>query len=268
VDPFDTCLAMDTLRVYRPRVVIHGPAGMGQAFVGSAMLHHLEGHHIQSLELGTLLSDSTTVCCFQYNRCTNLILILFQTIEAGIVQLFVEAKRHQPSVIYIPSLSTWSQAVSETARTTVKAMLDTLQPTDPILLLAVVDGSFRSLPRDIRQWFGLTRENRIELVAPSEKQREDFFEPLLEDVRKPPNEFVDGMPRKKRVLEVLPVAPPLPPREPTKEELAKLEQADDQLIMRLKGILFQILAEIKRKFKRFAKPARVSLLNVTSSTLC
>ena len=54
-------LAMRTLRVYRPRVVIHGPLGMGQTYIGSAALHHLEGHHIQSLELGTLMSDSTRV---------------------------------------------------------------------------------------------------------------------------------------------------------------------------------------------------------------
>jgi hypothetical protein len=34
---------------------------MGQTFVGAAALHHLEGYHVQSLELGALLSDSTRV---------------------------------------------------------------------------------------------------------------------------------------------------------------------------------------------------------------
>lgn len=47
--------------MYRPRVVIHGPVGMGQGYVGAAVLHHLEGYHVQSLELGTLLGDSTRV---------------------------------------------------------------------------------------------------------------------------------------------------------------------------------------------------------------
>src|SRR5687768_2473960 len=42
--------SMQTLRVYRPRVVIHGPVGMGQGYIGAAALHHLEGYHIQSLE--------------------------------------------------------------------------------------------------------------------------------------------------------------------------------------------------------------------------
>ena len=52
---------MQTLRVYRPRVIIHGPLGMGQAYIGAAALHHLEGYHVQSLELGTLMNDSTRV---------------------------------------------------------------------------------------------------------------------------------------------------------------------------------------------------------------
>lgn len=53
---------METLRIYRPRVVLYGPSGMGQAYVAAAALHHLEGYHVQSLDLGNLLSDSTRVC--------------------------------------------------------------------------------------------------------------------------------------------------------------------------------------------------------------
>lgn len=52
---------METLRIYRPRVIMHGAIGMGQGYVGAAVLHHLEGYHVQSLELGTLMSDSTRV---------------------------------------------------------------------------------------------------------------------------------------------------------------------------------------------------------------
>ena len=57
--------SMETLRIYRPRVVLHGPVGMGQSYVAAAALHHLEGYHIQSLDLGSLLSDSTRVCSTQ-----------------------------------------------------------------------------------------------------------------------------------------------------------------------------------------------------------
>lgn len=57
----DFCLAMETLRVYRPRIVLHGPSGMGQAYVGAAILHHLEGYHVQTLDLGNIMGDSTRV---------------------------------------------------------------------------------------------------------------------------------------------------------------------------------------------------------------
>ena len=138
-----------------------------------------------------------------------------QTPEAAIVQLFVEAKRHQPSVIYIPSLAAWCASLSETARMTVRAMLDSLVPTDPVLLLAVVDGSFETLPQDVRAWFGPVRDNRVQLFSPSSPQREEFFQGLITDISRRPTQFPDGIKRKKRVLEELPVAPPLPPREPT-----------------------------------------------------
>ena len=137
-------------------------------------------------------------------------------------------------------------------------MLDTLAPTDPILLLAVVDGQFSDLPRDVKAWFGSMQDNRVELVPPTASQREEFFEGLLKDVQRPPNQFSDGVQRKKRVLEVLPIAPPLEPREPTAAELALQEENDQKVVTLLKYRLGPILTELKRKFKRFTKRAAVS----------
>ncbi|KAF7331024.1 AAA-domain-containing protein [Mycena venus] len=221
-----TMQEMASLRVYRPRVVLHGTAGMGQTFVGAAALHHLEGYHVQSLELGALLSDST------------------RTPEAAIVQLFVEAKRHAPAVVYIPALRGWCSAVSETARA-----------TTPVLLLAVVDGRFADLPRDVRAWFGVGAGGRVELRAPGPAERSAFFAGLVRDVRRKPSEFADGMPRRKRVLEVLEVAPPLEPRKPSAAELALQEENDQRVIALLKYRLEPILTQLKRKFKRFTKRA-------------
>ncbi|KAH6890090.1 AAA-domain-containing protein [Coprinopsis sp. MPI-PUGE-AT-0042] len=191
----------------------HGAVGMGQGYIGAAALHHLEGYHVQSLELGSLMSDST------------------RTVEAAIVQLFTEAKRHQPSVLYIPSLVGWCAAVNETTRYR-PAMLETLLPTDPILLLAVVDGSFSDLPKDVKAWFGASKDNR---------KRAEFFEPLIKDVQ--------------QILEVLPIAPPLEPRKPSAAELAQQQEADNRIIVTLKFRLGLIHQELKRKYKRFSKRA-------------
>lgn len=178
--------------------------------------------------------------------------------EAAIVQLFIEAKRNQPSVIYIPSLTGWCAAVSETARATVRSMLESLAPSDPVLLLAVADCPFPSLPRDVKTWFGMIRENRVPFVAPNAPQRTIFFHDLIQSIRKPPTEFPDAVRRKRRILEKLPVAPPIAPRVPTAAELAQQEQKDEQTIAMLKFRLGPVLIELKKKFKRFSKPAAVS----------
>lgn len=59
VDSFHT--AFETMQLYRPRVMIHGERGMGQRVLGSAVLHHLEGYHVQNLDLASLLGQSTGV---------------------------------------------------------------------------------------------------------------------------------------------------------------------------------------------------------------
>lgn len=85
----------------------------------------------------------------------------------------------------------------------------------------------------------------------------EFFQSLLKDVSRPPNQFPDGIPRKKRVLEELPIAPPLEPRAPTAVELAIQQESDQRTLTLLKFRLGPILTELKRKFKRFTKRASV-----------
>jgi hypothetical protein len=192
---------------------------------------------------------------------TTVITSFPKTIEAAIVQLFVEAKRRQPSVIYIPSLTGWCAAVSETSRSTVKAMLDTLTPTDPVLLLAIVDGPFSSLPRDVRQWFGLARDtNQVDftLFKPTPDQRAQFFEDIVNNVQKKPIDFPDGWKRRKRVLEVLPIAPPVAPKPPSEAELSVQLETDMRTLSVLKYRLGPVLNDLKRKFKIFTKTACVS----------
>jgi SpoVK/Ycf46/Vps4 family AAA+-type ATPase len=227
--------SFEQLRVFRPRFVIHGVSGLGQRYIGAALLHHLEGFHVQSLDSATLLGDSGT------------------TIEASIVQTFNEAKRHKPSVLYIPSLSQWADTVSESARATFKSLLDGIAPSDPILLVAICEEPFQQLPRDIRAWFGFTKENRIQLVAPDTHKRRTYFTELLDVAIKAPNDFPDGLPRRKRVLEELPVAPPRAPRMPTEAELQAQAADDERVLNDLKFRLGPVLGELKKKFPRFRK---------------
>lgn len=227
--------SFEQLRIFRPRLVIAGDAGMGQSFVGVALLHHLEGYHVQSLDIGALMGDSA------------------RTPEAAIVQLFVEAKRHKPSVIFIPGLVHWARSVSETVRATTKALLDELAPSDPVLLLAVAEEPLNQLPADVLKWFGYLRDNKIEVTPASEQSRSAFFEDILQNVVKPPTEFPDALPRRKRVLEELPKAPPRPPRQATQAEL-QLQAAEDQRTLEhLKYRLGPVLSDLRKKFKKFTR---------------
>lgn len=142
-------------------------------------------------------------------------------------------------------------------------MLDSLAPTDPILLLAVVEGPFSSLPRDVRDWFGITRDSRVGLTAPTEAQREAFFADLLKNVTRRPSEFPDAVKKRRRILEELPVAPPPEPRQPTQAELLLQAENDFRIITQLKHRLNPILLDLKRKFKRFTKAAEVCDGSVT-----
>ncbi|WWD22907.1 hypothetical protein CI109_107402 [Kwoniella shandongensis] len=237
--------SLDKLRTFRPRILVHGQPGLGQTFLGPAVLHHLEGFHVQSFDLGTLMGDS--------NR----------SVEAAIVQLFVEAKRHQPSVIFIPTLSEWSETISHTARSTVRALLDGIPPSDPILLLGMADGPLDELPSDVRDWFGFAPENKIELALPTLPERSAYFADLVEAVKRPPTEFPDGVPRRKRVLEILPLAAPLPPRLPTEAELAR-EEEKDQAARNMMILSFtSLVQEFMKRYRKVATTVKEDAMLVS-----
>jgi SpoVK/Ycf46/Vps4 family AAA+-type ATPase len=44
-------------RVFRPRFIMYGAHGMGQGYLSAAILHYLEGVHVQNFDLPSLLSD-------------------------------------------------------------------------------------------------------------------------------------------------------------------------------------------------------------------
>ncbi|KAH9825030.1 hypothetical protein DFH28DRAFT_1016425 [Melampsora americana] len=246
--------AFETLRVFRPRMIISGPQGCGQSYIGSAILHHLEGYHVQILDLANLISDSTI------------------SPDARAVQIFTEAKRHKPSVLYIPALHNWDAPILEGVKATITSLLDELKSSDPILLLGIANCPLSQLPTSVRSWFGITKTNRIVLEPPDLDRRESFFSETFASINRPPNQFPDGIPRKKRILEVLPKAPPRAPRQPTQSELDSQLAQDQKLVEYLKFRLGPVLNELKKKHKRFTKsigpdPTELTRLNEEAAAM-
>lgn len=71
-------------------------------------------------------------------------------------------------MLYIPALTQWAAAVPEMARSIVKALLDSLSPSDSVMLLAMADGDLKALPRDVKSWFGHLKDNRVLINKPSQ----------------------------------------------------------------------------------------------------
>lgn len=226
----------ETSRVFRPRLLIRGCQGMGQQYLAAAVLTYFEGIHVQAFDLPTLISDSA------------------RSPEAAVVQLFTEVKRHKPSVIFIPNVQTWYETVGPTVISTFLGLLRSLAPTDPILLLGILEHDGEDVDSQMmRHLFGFSKKNRFELRAPENEDRREFFESLIGYIKTPPPDFPDPENRKKRQLETLQVAPPpapKPPAPPTKEESKAQKRKDHQTLNFLKIRIQPIMDQIKR-YKRF-----------------
>ncbi|KAL2264094.1 hypothetical protein VTK26DRAFT_2296 [Humicola hyalothermophila] len=223
-------------RIFRPRLLVSGDPGMGQDYLATAILHHLEGVHVQTLDLASLLGDGLPM-------------------EQVIVSRFTEVKRHKPSVIFIPNVDIWWSSVTGSAITTFTTLLRSIPPSDPILLLATSECTPDMLaPEILRELFGFSKRNRAVVERPERQNRLEFFENILNHLRKSPPDFPDPANRKKRVLEDLPVAPPPPPRTLTKEEIKAQRKADLHHLNLLKMRLQPIMDQIHRKYRKFRQP--------------
>ncbi|RDW81773.1 chromatin segregase YTA7 [Aspergillus mulundensis] len=222
-------------RVFRPRLLLRGSLGMGQQYLAGALLHDFEGLHVQSFDLPTLLSDST------------------RSPEAAIIQLFAEVKRHKPSVIYIPGLQNWSETVGQAVISTFMGLLRSIPPTDPVLLLGIMETSEDIDPALMRNLFGYSKRNIFELTAPGNEARREYFAKVVELIKASPSHLPDPDNRKKRQLEDLEVAPPPPPPEkaPLSKEQQKAQKKKDYQTLNLLKIRIQPIMDQIKKYKRF-----------------
>ncbi|QIW98239.1 hypothetical protein AMS68_003757 [Peltaster fructicola] len=229
-------------RIFRPRLLIKGQQGMGQQYVGAALLSKLEGLHVQNFGLSVLLADST------------------RSPEAAIIQLFEEVKRHKPSIIYIPNVDGWYKTLSEGAIKTFVGLLRSLPPTEPVLLLGILEYGLSDDDKIdhemLRNLFGYSLKSHFELKRPSSAARAEFFQHIMEYIKRPPTDFPDPENRKRRKLIDLPVAaePVLPPTEPSKAELKAQKKKDRQTLNLLKLNIQQVMDQIKLKYKKFRTP--------------
>ncbi|EME48545.1 hypothetical protein DOTSEDRAFT_76153 [Dothistroma septosporum NZE10] len=223
-------------RVFRPRLLIKGQIGMGQQYLGAALLTKFEGLHVQNFDMATLMKDSS------------------RSPEAAVVQLFEEVKRHKPSVIYIPNVNIWWDTLADSVKRTFVGLLRSLPPNDPVLLLGIMElyQDDEADPHMLRDLFGFASKNQYLLQRPREEARGEFWRAILELIKKQPNEFPEPENRKKRRLAELPVAPvPAPPSGPSKADLKAQKRKDHQTLNMLKLLIQPVMDQIKLKYRKF-----------------
>lgn len=68
-----------------------------------------------------------------------------------VFQIFVEAKRTSPSIIYIPSIGQWWETVGPALRATFLSLLSSIPAFAPIFLLATCSFEYRDLSAEVRK---------------------------------------------------------------------------------------------------------------------
>ncbi|KAF2837814.1 AAA-domain-containing protein [Patellaria atrata CBS 101060] len=229
----------DRARIFRPRLLLAGPHGMGQQYLGAAILHKFETLHVQSFDLPALLEDSS------------------RSNEAAIVQLFKEVRRHKPSVICIPNVNIWYDTVSPAAIKTFVSQLRSLPPNDQLLVLGFLELDKDEKPDQdmLRDLFGYSKKNVYDIKRPDNVARQEFFANIFNYIRMQPTDFPHPESRKLREPRTLEIAPAVKgPEGPTKEELKAQKKQDRHTLNLLKLQIQPVMDQIKNKYKKFRNP--------------
>ncbi|XP_072189372.1 ATPase family AAA domain-containing protein 2B isoform X3 [Excalfactoria chinensis] len=225
---------------YRPRLLLTGERGSGQtSHLAPALLHTLEKFSVHRLDLPALYSVSA------------------KTPEESCAQIFREARRTVPSIVYMPQIGDWWEAVSETVRATFLTLLQNIPSFSPIFLLSTSESMYSELPEEVKCIFRIQYEEVFYIQKPSEEDRLRFFRGLiLDEAAMPP-------PRRKqaalRAMEVLPLALPSPARELSEAEKQRMEDQEENTLRELRLFLRDVTKRLAtdKRFNIFSKPVDI-----------
>uniref|UniRef100_A0A8C7GCR1 ATPase family AAA domain-containing protein 2 n=1 Tax=Oncorhynchus kisutch TaxID=8019 RepID=A0A8C7GCR1_ONCKI len=225
---------------YRPRLLLAGPPGSGQSsHLAPAVLHHLDKLSVHLLDLPTLYSVSA------------------KTPEESCAQVFREACRSVPSVVFMPHICDWWDSVSDTVKNTFFSLLQDVPSFTPLLILATTETCYTQLPQEVKLMFQTTYGEVVSLSSPGEEDRRRFFMDLLlvQAARAPSHR------RHKALLceEVLPVAEVPGPRVLSHEEQLRLADQEENTLRELRLFLRDVTKRlaIDKRFNIFSKPVDI-----------
>ncbi|XP_023612224.1 ATPase family AAA domain-containing protein 2B isoform X7 [Myotis lucifugus] len=225
---------------YRPRLLLSGERGSGQtSHLAPALLHTLEKFSVHRLDLPALYSVSA------------------KTPEESCAQIFREARRTVPSIVYMPHIGDWWEAVSETVRATFLTLLQDIPSFSPIFLLSTSETMYSELPEEVKCIFRIQYEEVLYIQRPTEEDRRKFFQELIL------NQASVAPPRRKHTglcaMEVLPLALPSPPRQLSESEKIRMEDQEENTLRELRLFLRDVTKRLAtdKRFNIFSKPVDI-----------
>lgn len=211
----------------------------GQLYLAQALLQHMEHIHTHSLDLAALHRQSGI------------------TPEEACIQVFHEAKRNVPSVIYIPRLNSFWELASKTVQAIFISQVASMDPNLPILILATSDITYSAFDTQIQYLFSQYRYELFQLRTVSYNMRAAFFRPLIVDAS-------IRAPRSSRTVRIqtpppLPRAPtpPPPPLSPAAAE--RIFESEERTLSELRIFLRDMCKKLanNRLFFIFTKPVDI-----------
>uniref|UniRef100_A0A665VI40 ATPase family AAA domain-containing protein 2 n=1 Tax=Echeneis naucrates TaxID=173247 RepID=A0A665VI40_ECHNA len=224
---------------YRPRLLLAGASGSGQSsHLAPALLHHLDKLPVHRLDLPTLYSVSV------------------KTPEESCAQVFREACRSMPSVVFMPHISEWWETVGDTVKSTFLTLLQDVPSFSPVLILATAETHYSQLSEEVKCIFQKTYGEVVTLCPPGEEDRRSFFSDLLlvQTTRAPPR-----LRNTERCEEVLPMAEAPGPRVLSAEEQRRLAEQEENTLRELRLFLRDVTKRLAtdKRFNIFSKPVDI-----------
>ena len=160
---------------HSPRLLVHGPPGMGQTLhFCPALLGEMEKYPVFCLDLAGIFSTASS-----------------RSPEEACIQMFREAKRNTPSILYLPNIEVWWATIGTVLQTLFTSLINELLPQTDLLLLgsctvqpgATVD---ETLPTELLTLFPDDAKARFGVALFAEDERKAFFEDVIRHAGLPP----------------------------------------------------------------------------------
>lgn len=203
--------------------------------IAPAILFRMEHIHSYILDIATLFKEPG------------------RSPEDACIQVFTEAKRNVPSIIYIPNIDTWWELTSETTRAILLSQLAAIDPNIPLLFLTTSINTYNDLPTQLQDIFSPYRQEIFEIKPSNHETRRLFFKPLLIGISLQPPRPTRERPKSPPPLPRAPTPPPPPISE---EQAQKLYETEEHTLRELRIFLRDMCKKLanNKLFFMFTKP--------------